>query len=322
VSPGTDIDQVRAEAAAWLARLRSDQVGAQDQAGFQSWLAEDPRHGAAFEAVTGTWDLLGGAQISRPIRHVELEPSKIGRRTLLLGAALVVAGGAGIALWYRQPPDIFATGSGEQRRLLLSDGSSVILDTDTQISVRMTASRREIALDRGRAFFEVAANPDRPFEVTASGRKVVAVGTAFEVKLDGTAFVATLQHGVVVVSDEAANAGRFVLTSGDRIAFASTGQTIRDRPDLSLVLAWRTGRLGFDRESLAAAVSEMNRYSRRPLVIGDASIAHLAISGLFTAGDTEAFARSVAALLPVTADIQPQQIVLTATVAKKSPHAY
>jgi len=46
---------VRAEAIAWLTRLRSPD-GAEDHETFQDWYAADPRHADIYDDVLGTWD--------------------------------------------------------------------------------------------------------------------------------------------------------------------------------------------------------------------------------------------------------------------------
>lgn len=318
MSPDGDLELIRAEAAAWLARLRSDSVGPEDQAGFQAWLARDARHGQAFEAITATWDAVGGLKLERPMRPVAAEGPH--RRGVLIGGVLAIAAaGAGAAYWYRDRPEVYATARGEQRRLLLGDGSRLVLDTDTQITVRLEKERREITLDRGRAYFDVAPNPHRPFVVAAGTHEVVALGTAFDVTFKSGIVSTTLEHGQIAVSGDTSELNDYVLSPGDRIVFAADGETTRDRPDIALTMAWRTGRLGFDRETLAAAVAEMNNYSSRPLVIGDPNISNLVISGLYNAGDNEAFAKSVEALLPVAAEIGPKKIVLTSAKKMRGP---
>ncbi|WP_407676213.1 FecR/PupR family sigma factor regulator [Peristeroidobacter agariperforans] len=54
-----DDELVRAEAAVWLARLRSDQASPQMQRSFTAWLADDPSHAAAFLRLMRTWTAAG-----------------------------------------------------------------------------------------------------------------------------------------------------------------------------------------------------------------------------------------------------------------------
>jgi transmembrane sensor len=73
----------------------------------------------------------------------------------------------------------------------------------------------------------------------------------------------------------------------------------RDRPNLNHLLAWQSGSVVFENTDLAEAVQEMNRYSTARLEV-DPSVAGLKVSGVYRVGDNEAFARSIAKLLPIT----------------------
>jgi transmembrane sensor len=309
-----DVEHIRAQAAAWLARLRSNAVRPEEQTGFQVWLAEDMRHAAAFDAVTGVWDLVGGLDHARPMRYVP--PSRTNRRAVLLGAALLAAGACGAGIWFVERGDSYSTAVGETRRVALADGSWITLDTDTRVTVWLRGARREIALEQGRAHFEVAPDSSRPFVVTAGIASVTAVGTAFDVRHESGALSVILEHGRVKVALGTPGSRDIDLVPGDRLISAPGEPPRLDRPDLSFLLAWRQGRLGFDGETLSSAVAEFNRYGGRPLVIGDPAIANLRISGLFSTGDSDAFARSVATLLPVAADAGPTEIVLNSAKRK------
>ena len=72
------------------------------------------------------------------------------------------------------------------------------------------------------------------------------------------------------------------------------------------------GREVFDDQTLASAVAAMNRYTRRPIVIADESLASLRISGVYGTKDPEAFARSVTILMPARVEFSPTQILLRA----------
>jgi transmembrane sensor len=67
----------------------------------------------------------------------------------------------------------------------------------------------------------------------------------------------------------------------------------------------------FDKEDLAQAVGEMNRYSTQRVEV-DPSVASLKVSGVYRVGDNAAFARSLAKLLPIAVQEQGDTLVLTA----------
>ena len=62
---------VKAGAATWLARLRADDRTAEDEAAFREWLADDPAHAAAFEAMNGVWDVAGRRDLRGKLPGIE-----------------------------------------------------------------------------------------------------------------------------------------------------------------------------------------------------------------------------------------------------------
>src|SRR3569833_3065681 len=155
-------DVVIAEASAWLVRLNSPQKSSTDQAAFQEWLRADSAHVRAYELAAQMW-----AMIPRAARLNAKNPGAWpGARIIALAAAACAAVIA--VTWFvmlaRMAPS-YETAVGEQRTLILSDGTKVTLNTNSALTVRYTRSERRTYLNRGEAMFEVAKNPRRPFLV-------------------------------------------------------------------------------------------------------------------------------------------------------------
>src|SRR5262245_3528352 len=129
--------EIRAEAAAWVARLQSDARTDADATAWQAWMAGDPRRREAFARVTQAWEA-AGALSARPA-----SAPWPGRRAVLIGGATAVLA-AGGALAVRDQPQRYATGVGELRRVVLADGSSMLLDTQTEVSVRLRKRERQV----------------------------------------------------------------------------------------------------------------------------------------------------------------------------------
>jgi len=104
---------------------------------------------------------------------------------------------------------------------------------------------------------------------------------------------------------------------GEHIVFSGQQITLHNMIDLSVATAWQNGRAVFNNETLAEAVAEMNRYTRRPIILSP-DIAQQRISGNYSTGDSEAFATSLVELLPLTATFRPEQILLRRKVAKET----
>lgn len=87
---------------------------------------------------------------------------------MALGLALVAysVGFGGVPV--RTMPATFSTVKGENRALVLADGSKVTLGADSEIQVRLERSERHVELNRGEAFFIVAKDPKRPFKVAVT----------------------------------------------------------------------------------------------------------------------------------------------------------
>ncbi len=307
-----DTHTVRAEAAAWLARLRSEERTAEDEQGFRAWLAESEAHRAAFEVTNGVFEMAGAAQgrVARTqVRHVSR------RHVLRTGVGLAAASVAGI-VFYLRSGTTYATEIGEQRDVALEDGTLVRLDTDSEIHVSMSEERRRVSLRRGRAHFEVAKDDARQFQVVARDQVVTASYGEFDVSRDGVLVSVLLQAGPVQIANENAAAGISMprkIMPGQLVVFAEDRLVREEQPEMKRAIAWRDGRLALFEEPLAEAVAQMNRYTNRPIVILDPAIAQLRISGNYSVGDAQAFATSISVLLPVEVRLERDRITLRAS---------
>lgn len=300
--------RIRAEAATWLARMRSDARDADDEADFRDWLDRDVRHADAFGTVTSVWEEAGGAAAGLDRTYGR---PRVSRRALLAAGLAALALPAG-GWWYLNAPSVFTTTVGEQRRFVLDDGSAAMLDTDTEIRVRFNGDRRLVELVRGRAYFAVAKDLLRPFHVRSGERQVVAIGTAFDVEKAGGALTVVLLEGRVAVQPiaQAAPAQTVMMAPGERLRWTPGIAPRVDRPDLSASAAWHTGRAVFNDIPLGDAVAQINRYSRRPVIVTDPELAARHISGTYRTSDPEAFARSAATLFSGSVDITASRIFL------------
>jgi transmembrane sensor len=298
--------EIRAEAAAWLARLRADDKSAADEAAFRVWLAADARHARAFEAVTEIWEVAGAAW-DEPV--VTERPRRVlHRRTLLAGAGSLAAAGVLVTVWQRAGAGTFETAVGEQKHAVLPDGTQAFLDTDTKIRAAFDGDTRLVAVEHGRCNFHVREGDARPFVVTAADARIVAARSSFDVWRDGEDVCVVLTQGSASI---AAKDGvqRHPLISGDRFV-TGPGGSRKDRPNLAPLLAWQTGQAIFDNETVAGAIREMNRYSVIKIAVNDAVVGKMRISGAYRVGDNVAFAHSVATLLPVILEVDTDQVRL------------
>jgi len=309
--------EIRAEAAAWLARLRADDRNPSDERAFRAWIAQDPQHVRAFEAVTEAWEAAGAVRPEFARAECDARPRFVTRRrALVAGVSTLAVAGAFIALEQQAYASVYETAVGEQKHVVLPDGTQAFLDTDTRIRAVFGDDTRTVDLDRGRCDFNVAKADSRPFLVNADAWRILTGQAVFDVQRDGEdVAVVVLQGGASVSGVSGAPRNPCLLGPGERLVTAN-GRVRLDRPNLGRVLAWQTGQAVFENDALADAIREMNHYSVVKLEAGDPAVARLRISGVYHVGDNVAFARSVAALLPVIPEVGMQSVRLVPDPAR------
>jgi len=333
-------------AARWASRRSEGMLSPEEEREFDAWLEASPHHVRALEQVDAAWLALADAANTPDLvamRSSALERARRvnGRRwarealsnrgrVFAFAAMLLLAIFAGAAVW-RMTPQSYETAIGERRVVALRDGSRISLDADTEVRVRYFNNRRELWLEHGRAKFDVAHDPLAPFSVTAANRTVVATGTSFSVELVNRQMRVVLYEGSVSVLNDVAEGapepvvaedmpasqaltpGRELVTSIDASTFGATAPVdpVRSR-------AWEAGQLMFDDEPLPTAIARLNRYSHRQLVIGDDVAAAMRVSGVYNAGDVEAFLDGTTRVLPLRAVQRGEVVVLRADASNYS----
>src|SRR5207253_8316893 len=124
---------------------------------------------------------------------------------------------------------VLRTGIGERATASLADGSTVVLNTNSILEINYSKLRRDVRLVAGQVLFKVAHDTARPFVVAAASHAVVAVGTEFEVRLDGEKVRVALLQGRVRVESiaahrgSAADEGVAVMAPGEQLIASSAG---------------------------------------------------------------------------------------------------
>lgn len=301
---GLRISRSDREAAEWMTRLGPD-VSVAILREFWSW-RRAPDNAAAYARAEATMrvadrlaidpDIRAATEAARE-RHPAPKPkltwSPIPAGKFGAGLAAIVAIIAG-GLWLqanRNPT--YSTQVGQQRLVLLSDGSRVRLNSDSRIQVRFAKDRREVALARGEAFFEAAHDAARPFIVEAGDTNVRALGTRFDVRRDNGVVLVALVEGHVRV-DQDDRPGAAMLSPNQQVTVSARGISTPSSTDALQSTSWTTGRLTFHDQSLGEAITQVNRYARRKVVL-DAPLSEARVTGVFDVGDTQAFVDAVRA---------------------------
>ena len=199
-----DNKSIQTQASEWLAKLDAEQPSKRDLADFKQWVNADSAHRIAFEELVEFWDemnILTQAVLPRELLTNGLLANELAANKLLpeqpsqpppmvrlhanrYGRSPARHRGSS-AHHHMQLPSttIYTTGVGEQKTVQLADNSIVQLNTNSRLEVHYSDSTRRLNLSQGEAHFDVAHNPNRPFEVYAGQGLVRAIGTAFTVHI-------------------------------------------------------------------------------------------------------------------------------------------
>ncbi len=182
--------------------------------------------------------------------------------------------------------------------MVLADGSSIILNAETDVRIRYTAGSRNITLVRGEAQFLVRHDPRRPFDVRADGHIVRDVGTHFDVRVIGRRSLDVLVTRGRVTVLPADRTGTPLesgypptISAGELASVGARQVTIRRLTAAEILhrLAWKHRKLHFHGQTLGQVVAEFNRYNSSRLVLQTPALGSVRIGGNFDAIDTDSF---------------------------------
>ncbi|RKF23096.1 hypothetical protein D6851_00935 [Altericroceibacterium spongiae] len=300
--------------------LRARETGSdRDCRELEQWVAEDPERRMLLRDLDYIWDGVGSLENEPQVMQwrddiESVSGSGRGRTYLALAASLLLAvafGSVSLLMSHREAEtaQLMATSIGERTEATLEDGSTILLDSASEVAVEYSRDVRQVRLLRGQAWFRVAHNPDRPFQVVADGEEIRALGTEFNVAVERAGPTVSLIKGRVLVShlenreaffglrDRTVKLPVATLEAGQQLSYNSESQPRIRTFDPAAVSAWKKGRIIFEDLPLDKAIAIVNRYSRRSVEL-DPQLPPIRMTGVFNAGDGLAFARTAATYLP------------------------
>lgn len=306
--------KVRAAAAHWFAILRDVPEGHPERVRFEAWLAADPAHAAAFDALTRVWGQLNSSsdikRLADSMERLQGERLRTRRRILkqgLLGLLLAGGAGGGVYRWRTQAQwrMEYRSDVGATDKVPLSDGSTLILGAASGARVDFSRTERHVELTRGQAVFDVAREAGRPFVVESGFLRVTVIGTQFSVERFSNRVRVSVDHGTVRLS-----AGPFwrrqtlIMTDGqvaDLVETADgTPSFVRSAQPAADGFAFLHGQIIFDRAHLEEIAETLSRYRAKPVRVAPESQSSPPITAVVQLNDIDAFLRSLAAVNPVT----------------------
>lgn len=153
------------------------------------------------------------------------------------------------------------TPKGGQYQIILPDGSKVWLNAESSLKypAAFTGKERAVTLT-GEAYFEVAENKDKPFEVAVNGMEVQVLGTHFDVMAyeNEKAVTTTLLEGKVKVIQ---GSNSELLKPGQAANFDKISQSLSvAAANTEQAIAWKNGYFDFRDATLKAVMRQLSRW--------------------------------------------------------------
>lgn len=306
------IGRLETEASAWIARLDAGHWSTADQRALREWCARSPAHRETLRRMCSTWVDLDELSVLRQVfnERSSPEPARLQWNGFWAVHAAFLVVFVAVATWWLLPITLRAVGSpaielyatriGEQRTVVLTDHSTVRLNTNSLLEVDYRPDERRVRLVKGEALFEVAKDARRPFLVNAAAASVRAVGTRFSVRLQHDDVEVVVSQGSVTLARSGTNANAAesrthllvvrpeqIAVVGDRTTDPIHVTTV-DVHEVERRLSWTQGVLEFDGEPLEKVIAEVSRYTALKITIADPELRDVPVGGRFKIGETRA----------------------------------
>lgn len=267
-----------AQAADWMMRLSSGRVTDAERAACERWRLRSDAHADAWRLAQSVSSQFGSLPpaLAMPVLN------RPRRRSLgKLIALLAVVPGVLAALRLQEEMQWgadYRTPKGARRNVVLADGSTLTLNSDSAVDVRFDAGQRLLYLRRGEVLVQTAPDAtNRPFFVTTAQGRMQALGTRFIVRTGADQTRLTvLEHAVRARTSDGAEQ---LVAAGRQVSFTATGFSPTRDADAAAD-AWTTGMLVADRMRLDDVVAALARYHHGVLQCTP-DVAALTVSGAF-----------------------------------------
>jgi len=311
------------QAIAWALRLQGETMSIEDGLEFDAWLEASPANPEALAqilSVLETYKAAGPDVLEGLKQSEQVAARRLAKGRWSFGAGLgVLAAATALAFVVISQGSLiaqtsnFATKNGEHRSVKLADGSTIDMNSETGIAVRLAPHERHVTMGQGEAIFDVAHDQARPFEIEAGGHIVHVLGTQFDVRNRPDGFSVIVSRGVVQVRG---NGPTVILHKGERLDFAPGEASKVSTTNPADALGWRTGHLIFRDQPLSRVVADLNRQFPEQIRIDDERLAQEKISGVLVLDNQNLVLERLALMLPLKTVRSDQGVVLQ---SKSSP---
>lgn len=336
------------QAGFWVFTQHSDEWTTACEQQLQVWLTQNENNRLEYERALKLWQQLDqlklatfpARQAAQQIRAKRIQRQQRIRKAQRTGLMGLLVFSTTLGLTEYLVTDSYSTALGERKSIDLADGSKITLNTDTQLSVKMTGNRRVISLEKGEVYVNVAHEIDRPFDVIAGNGRIHDIGTSFNVYSANNITQVTVAEGKVQVIPDSKITGTLwldhvisrsafwlylnsspknnenvTLVLGEQITYDDQGgfnSPIATNP--TNIIAWRSGRLVFDMAPLEVVLNQMQRYHNVSFQYSTEAIKQIRVSASFEIDNLPKILNTLQAAFPIkTQQFEDGQILVSYT---------
>lgn len=336
------------QAGFWVFTRHSEQWTSVAEQQLQDWLAESETNRLEYERALRLWQNLDQLKSATfPARHnaQQIREQRIERKQRIRKAQqtgfmgiLVLVSSFGLNEYLLT--ERYSTALGERKSIELADGSKIMLNTDTQLSVKMTGNQRVINLEKGEVYVTVAHELDRSFDVITGNGRIHDIGTSFNIYTAPAVTQVTVTEGKVqVIPDSKITGSRWLdhvlnrsvfwlqadravqhtenhaLVLGEQISYNDQGEINEPvATNTDNIVAWRNGRLVFEMAPLETVLSQVQRYHKVNFQYSSDTIKQIRVSASFETDNLPKILNTLQAAFPVkTQQFQDGKIIVSST---------
>jgi len=298
-------DLIAEQAIEWFSRMQTESITAEERMQFLHWQAESPEHKLAYAEIT---DFLDNSDFIQALSETKLSSNddelavfKKSKQSYWLPSALAACLGL-LAILF--DPFIFLQADyqsdiGSQKTIHLSDGSDVILNTDSAIAIDFNETERRVRLLKGEAYFAVYSNKDKPFIIDSGETETEVLGTKFIVKNNAAGDEVSVIEGLVKVSS--LNHDQSIqLRPEQQVSNSSSGLNPVVAIKSKDVSAWLKQRLIYKNTPLIQVINDLERYLPTVIFIQDKSLLDYKINARLDISKPELVLATLQKTLPIT----------------------
>ncbi|MBL7736933.1 MAG: FecR domain-containing protein [Chitinophagaceae bacterium] len=178
------------------------------------------------------------------------------------------------------------TNYGEQKKMMLADNSVVRLNAGSALEYPASFSGKEriVKLVRGEAYFEIAKDSIRPFQVNILDASIKVLGTHFNVNLRGAYHhtIITLTEGKIAFTT--ADGNQYLLHPGQQIIYdTALRKVINIVPaDTTIAMAWTEDKIIFRDTPMESALQQIELKYNTRFDIKDQQLKRIPLTAAFS----------------------------------------